>query len=216
MKESADALLHAVQARYLDELLPASEPLLREMEEHAKRDGVPISDPEVGRLLTMLVRTLDAHRVLEVGTAIGYGALCLARGNDHVHVITIEPEEERRATARAYLGRAGVLDRVELLEGKGLTLIGELSGPYDLAYVDAVKTEYRQYVEKILPRLRPGGLLVLDNLLWKGRVAEPPNSEVDENADALRDLNPWLMNHPELLSLVLPLGDGLGLAVKSG
>lgn len=216
MKESADALLHAVQARYLDDLLPPREPLLAEMEEHAERDDVPISDPEVGRLLTLLVRTLGARRVVEVGTAIGYGALCMARGNDHVEVVTIEPDDEHRATARGYLGRAGVLHRVELLEGKGLTLLGELAGPFDLAYVDAVKTEYRQYVEKILPRLRPGGLLVLDNLLWKGRVAEPPTHEVDDNADALRDLNPWLMSHPHLLSLVLPLGDGVGLAVKGG
>ena len=104
-------------------------------------------------------------------------------------------------------------ERVELVEGPALEVLARLQGPFDLAYVDAVKTEYRRYLDLLVPRLRLGGLLVLDNLLWKGWIAEPPAVE-DEDAGALRQLNRELMEHPQLSALVLPLGDGLGIATK--
>ncbi len=213
MKDRADAVLRPAQARYLEGLLPERDPLLREMEALAADFDVPISDPEVGVLLTLLARAVRPRLVVEVGTAIGYGTLCLARGAPEARVITIDTDPERLETARGFLRRAGVVDRVELLEGPALEILPTLEGPVDLAYVDAIKTEYRRYLDLLVPRLRQGGLVALDNLLWKGRVAEPADDE-DASTVALRDLNRYLTRHPQLEALVLPLGDGLGLAAK--
>jgi predicted O-methyltransferase YrrM len=206
-----ETILRPEQETYLERLLPPRDPLLREMEEEAAREDIPISDPEVGRLLSLLARTTGARLILEIGTAIGYGALCLARGAPEARVVSIDTDAERLATARRYLERAGVADRVELVEGAALDVLHRLAGPFDLVYLDAVKTEYRRYLDQTLPKLRTGGLIVCDNLLWGGRVAA---GEQDADTDALRSFNGYLMMHPQLQSVVLPVGDGLGLSAK--
>ncbi|MEA2563237.1 MAG: hypothetical protein QOH06_4741 [Acidobacteriota bacterium] len=213
MKEGPGLLLLPEQERYLERLLPPRDPLLREMEEQAAREDVPISDPEVGRFLGILARATGARLIVEIGTAIGYGALCLARGAPDARVVSIDTDPGRLAVARGYLERAGVADRVELIEGAALEVLPKLSGPFDLAYVDAVKKEYRRYLDQLVPKLRVGGVVALDNLLWKGRVADPPDDD-DPDADALRAFNGYLMMHPQLQAVVLPFGDGLGVATK--
>lgn len=213
MKAAPGLLLLPEQERYLERLLPPRDPLLREMEERAAQEDIPISDPEVGRFLGILARATGARLIVEIGTAIGYGALCLARGAPEARVITIDTDPERLAVARGYLERAGVADRVELIEGAALDVLPRLPGPFDLAYVDAVKKEYRRYLDQLVPKLRIGGVVALDNLLWKGRVADPPDED-DPDADALRAFNGYLMMHPQLQSVVLPFGDGLGVATK--
>ena len=213
MKHGTGILLQPEQDRYLDRLLPPRDPLLREMEERAAKEDIPISDPEIGRLLGILARITGARRIVEVGTAIGYGALCLARGAPEARVLTIDTDPERLATARGYLERAGVADRVELIEGPALEVLARLQAPFDLAYVDAVKKEYRRYLDLLVPLVRVGGVIALDNLLWSGKVADPPDED-DPDADALRAFNGYLMMHPQLQSVVLPFGDGLGLAAK--
>ena len=215
MKHGPAAILRPEQEGYLERLLPPREPLLSEMEEQARREGVPISDPEVGRLLAILARSLDARRILEVGTAIGYGTLCLARGAPAAQVVTLELDPQRIEQARGYLVRGGVADRVEIVQGAALDMLPRLEGPFDLAFVDAVKQEYRRYLDLLLPNLRVGGLVVVDNLLWAGHVAAPPDDEDDEVADSLRSFNGYLMMHPQLQAVVLPVGDGLGIATKT-
>ena len=214
MKDRADAILRAEQAAYLERLLPPRDALRREMEEASAEGDIPSSDPEVARLLEILARALRAERMLEIGTAIGYGALAMLRGSPQGRVVTIDPDPERRARALAYLERAGVADRAELVDGKALDVLPRLQPPFDLVYIDALKTEYRRYLDLSLPLLRVGGLVVIDNLLWKGRIAEPPEEE-DANARAIASFNPYFMIHPQLVSLILPLGDGVGLATKT-
>lgn len=215
MKRKGEIVKHP-QEVYLERLLPPREPILREMEEMAARENIPISDPEVGRTLSILARATGARVILEVGTAIGYGTLCLARGAAEARVATIDNNPQRIATARGFLERAGVIDRVELIEGVALELLPRLEGPIDLVYIDAVKTEYRRYLDLLLPKVRVGGLLVCDNLLWGGLVADPPDDEPEEEETrALRAFNAYLMMHPQLQSAVLPVGDGLGLATKT-
>ncbi len=213
MKHGTGILLQPEQDRYLDRLLPPRDPLLREMEERAAKEDIPISDPEIGRLLGILARITGARRIVEVGTAIGYGTLCMARGAPEARVLTIDTNPERLSAARGYLERAGVADRVELIEGPALEVLAKLQPPFDLAYVDAVKKEYRRYLDLLVPLVRVGGVIALDNLLWSGKVADPPD-EGDPDADALRAFNGYLMMHPQLQSVVLPYGDGLGLATK--
>lgn len=215
MKHGRAAILHPEQEDYLDRLLPPRDPLLREMEERAEREDIPISDPEVGRLLAILARAAGARRILEIGAAIGYGAVWLARGAPEARVQSVDVDPERLAAARQYLERAGLADRVELIEGKALEVIQRLDGPFDLVYVDAVKSEYRRYLDLVLPKLRVGGMIVCDNLLWGGEVAVPSEGAESRDADALRAFNGYLMMHPQLQAVVLPLGDGVGVATKT-
>ncbi len=216
MKAGLGKILRPGQERYLERLLPPRDALLAEMEAQAARDDVPISDPEVGRLLEVLARGGRARRIVEVGTAIGYGTLCLARGAPEAQILSIDTDPARLATARGYLERGGAMQRVELVEGEALAVLPDLAPPIDLAYVDAVKTEYRRYLDLLLPKLAVGGMIVFDNLLWKGWIAEPPeDDEEDDSARALRAFNGYLMSHPQLSAVVLPLGDGVGLATKT-
>jgi caffeoyl-CoA O-methyltransferase len=218
MRQGAGKILRLEQERYLDRLLPPRDALLREMEAQGASEGIPISDPEVGRLLAILARVTEARRILELGTAIGYGTLCLARAAPTARVVSIDNDPQRLAVALQFLQRGGVADRVELIEGAALEVLRNLEGPFDLVYVDAVKTEYRRYLDLLLPRLRVGGMVVLDNLLWSGEVAEPPeevDAEREAQADAMRAFNGYLMMHPQLEAVVLPLGDGVGLATKT-
>lgn len=213
MKGRFDAILRTAQASYLERLLPSRDELASEMEAYAEERGVPISDPEVARLLEILAKARDARRLLEIGTAIGYGTLALARGAANGRVMTIDADAERQAVARGYLERAGVADRVELVNGAALQVLPGLQGPFDLVYIDALKTEYRRYLDLSLPVLGEGGLVVVDNLLWKGKIAEPPE-EQDAAGKAIESFNGYFMIHPQLTAVLLPLGDGVGLAVK--
>ncbi|HEX6200723.1 MAG TPA: O-methyltransferase [Thermoanaerobaculia bacterium] len=227
MKDRLGAILRPGQERYLERLQPPRDPLLAEMEAYAAEHDVPVSDPEVGRLLEVLAAALARGgpgspapgaappRILEVGTAIGYGALLLARAAPEARVVTIDRDPEMHARARGYLERAGVAERVELVEGEALEALERVEGPFVLAYVDAEKVHYRRYLDRILPKLAVGGVVAFDNLLWKGWVAEPPEDEADENADALRAFNAYLMIHPQLRSQVLAIGDGFGIATKT-
>ncbi|HVT57754.1 MAG TPA: O-methyltransferase [Thermoanaerobaculia bacterium] len=216
MKHGTGRIIRPEQESYLERLLPPRDSILREMEEQAARENIPISDPEVGQLLSVLARAAGARRIVEVGTAIGYGALCMARGAPQAKVYTVDIDPARLTAARGYLTRAGVEERVELLEGPALDVLPSLTGPFDLAYIDGVKLEYRRYLDLLLPRLRIGGMVVADNLLWKGSVAEPAgDTEEDAETEALRAFNGYLMIHPQLKAVILPLGDGVGLAAKT-
>jgi predicted O-methyltransferase YrrM len=213
VKGDPGAILRPEQERYLERLLPPRDALLAEMEEHARRDGIPIADPEVGRFLEVVARAKGARRIVEVGPAIGYGAMRLARGAPEARVVTIDRDPAMLAAARGYLERGGVLDRVELVAGEALEAIADLQPPFDLVWVDAAKADYRRYLDRLLPLVVVGGLLVFDNVLWKGRVAEPPDED-DAAADHLRTFNAYLMMHPQLTATVVPLGDGVALATK--
>ena len=217
MKNGKALILQPEQESYLDRMLPPRDALLREMEELAHREDIPITDPEVGRLLGVMARATGARQILEIGTAIGYGTLWLARGAPEARVTTIDVDPHQIARARGFLERGGVLDRVELVEGAALEVLHRLPGPFDLVFIDALKREYRRYLDLTLPKLRVGGTLVFDNLLWGGRIASPPedDDEYVEDTEALRAFNGYLMMHPQLDAVLLPLGDGTGLATKT-
>jgi caffeoyl-CoA O-methyltransferase len=217
MKSLLDAILQRDQALYLDGLLPPRDELMSEMEEYSARHGVPSSDPEVALFLDLSVRAIGARRALEIGTAIGYGAITLARAMPaDGRVTTIDPGLERVRVAREFIRRAGVEHKIEIIEAKALVTLPSLRGPFDLAYIDAVKEEYPAYLEQIVPRLRPGGILIADNVLWKGQVATGRLLAADqrESTEALQEFNHLLTTHSDLKAMVLPVGDGLGYGIK--
>ena len=212
MKAKIDAIIQRDQAEYLDQLLTQGDPLLAEMEAYAAEHRVPIADREVARFLEITARACGARKVLEIGMAIGYSVVHLARGvGAEGTIVTIEPNEEMIRAASGFLRRADVLDRVEIERGKALEIMPTLEETFDLLFIDAVKEEYSQYLDLGLPRLRTGGVVIVDNLLWGGRVA---GDDTESSTVALREFNPYFLNHPQLLAEVLPVGDGLGYAVK--
>jgi caffeoyl-CoA O-methyltransferase len=216
MKARLDAIIQREQAEYLDRLLPQNDPLLVEMEAYAAEHRVPIADREVAYFLELNARATKAKKALEIGMAIGYSVVHLARGmgRDGL-VVTIEPNNEMIRASEDFLTRAGLRNQVRIERGKALDVMPKLNETFDLLFIDAVKEEYRQYLDLGLERLNVGGLVLVDNLLWGGRVAD--NSEQSDSSTlALRDFNQYFVNHPQLHAEVLPVGDGLGYAVKSG
>jgi len=218
MKAKLDAILKREQAEYLDHLLPASDELLSEMEEYAGEHRVPIADREVALFLEITARAIQPRRVLECGMAIGYSVIHLARAMpDDGQVITIDPSDEMIKAAEGYYQRAGVRDRVRIEKGYALEVIPSISDTLDLLFIDAVKEEYRGYLDLALPKLRTGGVVICDNLLWGGQVAGEIRSEDQKSStEALREFNRYFVNHPQLRAEVLAVGDGLGYGVKIG
>lgn len=216
MKAKLDAILHREQAEYLDGLLPPSDDLLAEMESYAAEHSVPIADREVASFLEITARAINAKRALECGMAIGYSVVHLLRGMpDDGRVITIDPSDEMIAAAKGYFTRAGIAERVQIEIGYALDVIPQLDETFDLVFLDAVKEEYRGYLDLSLPKLRTGGVVICDNLLWGGRVAGRNETEdYKTSTEALREFNPYFANHPQLRAVVLPVGDGLGYGVK--
>ncbi len=215
MDDQPGALLRTAQEDYLRRLLPPRDTLLRQMEERAQRERISIAAPEVGRLLQTLARARGARRILQLGTALGYATLWLARGAPEAQLVSIDPDPARQALARDYLKKAAVADRVQWIEGEPLALLPTLAGPFDLVYVNAVRGGYRRCLDQLLTQMPVGGTLLFDHLLWKGQVAEPPEEGGDPRAEEMRAFNGYLMIHPQLDSVLLPLGDGVGLATKS-
>jgi caffeoyl-CoA O-methyltransferase len=211
MKDRIDAILRRNQAEYLSTLLPERDALLEQMEKFAEEQGHPIADPEVAQLIRALVRMKQPRRVIEVGTNIGYSVIVMGRECDADAVVeTIEIEHNTLTAARRFVAEAALPCRVVFHEGAALDVLPRLTGPFDFAFIDCVKTEYEDYLDALLPKLEQGAVIVCDNLLWKGQVAA---GEHDASTDALRAFNARLASDPRLITSILPLGDGTGVSI---
>lgn len=171
--------------------------------------------PEQGAFLTLLTRAIGARRAVEVGTFTGYSALCIARGLPaDGRLLCCDVSEEWTAIARRYWDRAGLADRIELRLGPAAETLAALPAEpvFDLAFIDADKGGYPAYYEAILPRLRPGGLILVDNVLWFGRVADPAAD--DEATAQIRAFNAKVAADPRVEAVLLPIGDGLTIVRK--
>ena len=221
-------------ADYLESVEPPADDLVEEMEAHAEADGIPIAARSIAHLQAILARAMDAGRALEFGTAIGYSTLHVARtGTD---VVTTEVDPDRIEAAVDYLERDGIDvvltdepenvgsvasgdGEVTIVVGPALETLPGLSGPFDLAFLDAVKEEYAAYLEGCLPLLPTGGVVVADNLLRHGRVAAADRGgpEVaDDSVVSLLEFNEAFVGHDLLDAIVTPQGDGTGIGVKLG
>lgn len=205
--------------RYLRGLRPERPPLVREMEELADRDRVPIVSWETARFLATVTRSIQPRRVLEVGTAIGYSTLHIAEQlPEGGRIVTLERAQSRIEQASDFLGRAGVLDRVEIVAGDALESLSRVEGPFDLIFLDATKGEYRRYLERAEAMASERAVLIVDNLLMEGEVAKPvgqPSGWGAESLASARALNAELLSTTSWLGSVLPIGDGVGFAVRT-
>lgn len=215
MKAAADAILRPEQASYLDGIEAPRDALLVEIEAYAHEHGEPISDPEVASFLTITARASSPSTIVELGTNIGYGAIVLARAAPAARVVTFELNAEKASVARRFIARANLADRVDVRVEDALEGIAAFDGAIDLLYVDCVKEHYPEYLARAVPKLSARGIVVADNVLWKGLVAagDVPAVEVERVA-ALRAFNRALVSDPRLRGVVLPLGDGVGYAVR--
>ena len=170
---------------------------------------------EQGALLTILARLIGAKRAVEIGTFTGYSAISIARGlAPGGKLLCCDVSEEWTGIARRYFKEAGVDDRIELRIAPALETLQALprTADIDFAFIDADKPSYKAYYEELLPRLRQNGLIVFDNVLWGGRVADP--SVQDENTDAIRALNDHVHGDDRVDSVMLPVADGITLVRK--
>ncbi len=204
--------------RYLAGLNRRPDPVLDAIEADGRRRDLPIVHPETGRLLKVLVQATGSRHVLEIGTAIGYSAVWMARAMPPGGVLmSFERDHQLAADARTNAVRAGVGAIVQVMEGEAERLVDGIPGPFDLVFQDGDKVLYEPMLDRLLALLRPGGLLVADNALWRGEVVPGyvarPHYPADTTA-ALAAYNQRLATDPRVLSIVLPVGDGVSVAVK--
>jgi predicted O-methyltransferase YrrM len=200
---------------YIAALFGAEDQLLADLREEADRTGLPpiaISADE-GRLLQVLLTTISARRVLEVGTLGGYSAICMARALPRDgRILSIEIEEKHAVFACRYIERAGLAERVEVRVGRALDVLPSLDGEkFDAIFLDADKEPLPTYFEWALRLVRPGGLIIGDNALWGGRVYE--SGENDERTRAVREFNHRMASDPRVLGIIVPTHDGVAVAV---
>ena len=202
--------------QYLSEHYWSEDDLLREVREDIEQRGPAIQvSAEAGRLLALLVRAAGATRVLELGTLFGYSGIWMARElPPGGRLDTVELDPMHADAAEHWFERAGLADRVTVHRGAGLEVLAAgLPGPYDVAFIDADKRTYPDYVRISLQRLRPGGIVIADNAIRSGRILR---AGLDADNDGIREMHDLLAADPALLSTTVPVGDGLAIAVKKG
>jgi len=198
--------------RYLYELLPARDAVLAEMEARARREDIKIVGPVVGRLLALLVGLTGARRIFEMGSAIGYSTIWLARAagpRGRIHYTDGDPVRAR--DARAYFRRAGVASRIDMQVGDAVRLLRRTKGPFDIIFCDVDKRQYPAAFRAALPRLKRGGLLITDNVLWSGRVARRAS---EDSTRAIQQFNRLIYASRKLFPVIVPLRDGVAVCRK--
>jgi predicted O-methyltransferase YrrM len=198
--------------RYLADLFPSTDPVLKEMERLAEREEFPIVGPLVGRLLALMARLVNARRVFEFGSGFGYSAFWFLQGmGEQGTVVMTDDEEANAARARDYFNKAGLSDRAVINVGDAFDIIDRQPGPFDIILVDCEKARYPLAFEKALPKLRPGGLLIGDNILWSGRVLK--RSE-EPSTIGIQQFTRLITTDNRLATTILPLRDGVSISVK--
>ncbi|PLS01246.1 O-methyltransferase [Neobacillus cucumis] len=203
---------------YIESLIPDRNSLLIEMENYASQQHVPIM--ELAGIETMLqfLRIHKSNKILEVGTAIGYSALRMATALPDVKIVTIERDIERIHKAKEYINRSGKAEQIILIEGDALEVeeVVREHGRFDAIFIDAAKGQYQKFFEIYSKYLSPGGLIITDNVLFKGLVAEAEieTKRIRNMVRKIADFNQWLMNHSDYDSVILPVGDGIAISKK--
>jgi len=198
---------------YLYSMLPKRDEVLAEMEGYAAEHNIPIVGPAVARVLQQLALTISARTVFELGSAIGYSTIWWAQAvGEKGRVIYTDGDPTNAKRARSYFDRAGVSDRITLHTGDALEVLSEQKEQYDIILNDVDKEDYPRVLRLVSPRLRKGGLFITDNVLWSGRVAEKNPKEA--STKAILEFNRLLYNSPDFYTTILPIRDGLAVALK--
>jgi caffeoyl-CoA O-methyltransferase len=198
---------------YMQGLIPPRDAVLEEMENFAMENGVPIVGPLVGRVLHQLARFVNARRVFEMGSAIGYSTIWFARAvPSGGKVYYTDGSSSNAAKADDYAKRSGMRDRIEILTGNSLDLIDQVDGEFDVVFNDVDKHYYPEVYRKAAGRVRIGGVFVTDNVLWSGRVTDP--TAKDKDTEGIRVFNKLLFADDRYYSTIIPLRDGVSIGFR--
>jgi caffeoyl-CoA O-methyltransferase len=207
-----ESFLDPAVEKYMYDILPERDEVLLEMEEQARQRQIPIIGPAVARVLYQYAKLINAKRVFELGSAIGYSTIWLARAvGDGGKVYYTDGSAKNREEAAGYIERAGVADRIEMLTGDSMQLLGSVEGDFDLIFNDVDKHQYPDAFRAALPRVRSGGLFITDNVLWSGRVAR---NEPDRNTQGVLEFNRLVYSSEDLFTTILPIRDGVAVCSK--
>jgi predicted O-methyltransferase YrrM len=194
-------------------ITPDRHPVLQEMEVYAAENDFPIIGPLVGRFLAQLVHLTGAKRIFEMGSGYGYSAIWFSQALPRDGVVECtETDEDNIARARVYADRAGVGEKIMWYQGDALQSMADTLGPYDIILCDVNKDQYPRALEIAWPKLRRGGIMITDNVLWSGRIVE--QNEPDDSTGGILEFNDRCYELSDALCTIMPLRDGLMLAVK--
>lgn len=198
---------------YLYSMLPKRDEVLAEMEDYATEHSIPIVGPAVARVLQQLALMIDARNIFELGSAIGYSTIWWAQAvGDKGRVIYTDGDSKNTERARGYFQRAGLSNRIKLHTGDALEFLSEQKQEFDIIFNDVDKEDYPRVLRLVASRLRKGGLFITDNVLWSGRVAEKNPTEA--TTKAILEFNRKLYDTKEFYTTLLPIRDGLAVALK--
>ena len=211
-----DKIIISNQLEYLSSFRNPPDTLIEEMEAFAKEHNVPILSWQSAEFLEQRVILKNPRRVLELGTAIAYSTIRIARrlkGKSVVH--SIEKSSDNISVAKDFISKSGLTAKIKLLEGDAVNVMPQLKKKYDIIFLDADKEDYKRLFDYSLVLLRKGGLMVVDNLLWHGFAASTRvPAQYKESTNHIREFNLLFMNQPNLKTSIIPVGDGIGLGVK--
>lgn len=199
---------------YIASLIPARSALLTRMEEEAHAEHIPIIQLPAAQMMRFLVMQQQPKAILEIGTAIGYSTIWLAEAAPAAKIVTLEIDQERIGRARQNFAEAGVTERIELLEQDATTGL-PAHYRFDCLFIDAAKGQYRTFLDLYLPHLNPGGLVISDNVLFRGQVADKESATPRQRpmVEKIDGFNRYLAAHPQLDTTFIPIGDGLAVSV---
>jgi predicted O-methyltransferase YrrM len=199
--------------KYIYDILPQRDPVLREMEQQARKRDIPIVGPAVARVLFQYARLINATKVFELGSAIGYSTIWWARAvGEGGQVFYTDGDPKKAAEARGYFQRAQVDKRIQVQVGDALELLSEQKQEFDIIFNDVDKEDYPRVLHLVKDRLRRGGLFITDNVLWSGHVTQ--KKPKDASTRAIQEFNKSLYAMKEFFTTILPLRDGIAVSVK--
>ena len=203
---------------YINSLDSGNSDICNLIEKEALNDNVPIIRKEMGNLLKVLIALKQPERILEVGTAVGYSSILMSENMpENCHITTIENYDKRIPVAKNNFIRAGVIDKITLIEGDAADVLKTLDGPYDFIFMDAAKGQYINYFPDIMRILKKGGLLISDNVLQEGEIVQSKYGVTRRNRtihERMREYVYMLTHSDEVITSVVPIGDGITLSVK--
>lgn len=210
-------IIYPAQSKYLENFRDSKDPLIQEMEEFAYENNVPILSWQSAELLEQLIRMIKPKRVLEIGTAIGYSTIRIARNISRKSTVyTIEKSEDNIALANDFIDRSGQANKIEIIEGNALKILPRMDKKYDFIFLDADKEDYKKLFDYSMILLKKGAVMFVDNLLWHGYAAgkSVPASH-RASTRHIRNFNKMFMYQRNLKTTILPVGDGVGIGIKN-
>ncbi|SNX55332.1 O-methyltransferase [Thermoanaerobacterium sp. RBIITD] len=202
--------------KYIRNLFDVNKGLLKDIEDYANKNFIPIVKPEVARFLETMVKIKKPKNILEIGTAIGYSSIIMLNAYKDAKIITIEKDLERAEMAKDNFLKALLLNRVELIKGDAIEVLPNLNNKYDMIFIDASKGHYKEFFNECLRLLNDDGILICDNILYKGYVANEINVKHKRRTIIyrMRDFIDEILNREGIVTSIIPIGDGLSVSIK--